>query len=661
MRNKVNIDFEMYSECDLKTHGLSRYMNDPSTQVYMMAWKINDGPKHLWMPWDNMLDPMPAELEDAILAGFEVHAFNAAFEIIVWRLFMVRQFGWIPIPSCQWRCTMAKCGYANLPRSLKQASRVLELGDDGKDVEGHKLMMKMCRPQRGKRVFNVPMQLALGEYCKQDVHAESLVDQQTPTFPARELTIWRLDRKINDRGVPVDLNLCRGAVKILAEANKLAVERLSVLTAGKITSVNQIAKLKEFVAERGVYLPRNVKGTASLGKEALDDLDALDIRDPIAREVLELRQKCSLASVKKMKATIDWADVDSRVRNTLNYYSAGPGRWGGRGPQYQNMVRAESPSEDELDAITSGDFERAIAATKDGDVFDLISRATRSIIMAPAGRRLNISDFAGIECRVLHWLVDDEATLDRFRNNEDLYVVMACKIFNCTPDEIIDPSTGKVWKDNPEAKFRRQVGKVAVLGLGYQMAAGKFAGSCKSMAGVIIDEALAEAVVEIYRMNNPLVVEFWRAVEDSAIYCAKTRKSVACGMVRFRMEGPWMALTLPSGRDLYYFNPRLATGKFGNQVVAYDSHKGRVDLYGGLTTENIVQGTARDLLADALVALERRSQFTVLHVHDEAVTESDEHDDDAPKILHACMEQVAPWAEGCPVAAETHSSIRYTK
>jgi DNA polymerase len=248
--HKVTIDFEMYSECDLKTHGLSRYMNDPSTQVYMMAWKINDGPKHLWMPWDNMLDPMPAELEDAILAGFEVHAFNAAFEIIVWRLFMVRQFGWIPIPSCQWRCTMAKCGYANLPRSLKQASRVLELGDDGKDVEGHKLMMKMCRPQRGKRVFNVPMQLALGEYCKQDVHAESLVDQQTPTFPARELTIWRLDRKINDRGVPVDLNLCRGAVKILAEANKLAVERLSVLTAGKITSVNQIAKLKEFVAER---------------------------------------------------------------------------------------------------------------------------------------------------------------------------------------------------------------------------------------------------------------------------------------------------------------------------------------------------------------------------------------------------------------------------
>jgi DNA polymerase len=661
MRHKVTIDFETYSECDIKTHGLSRYIHDPSTLVYMLAWKIDDGPEHLWVPWDDQgPEEMPAELDAAIAAGYEVHAHNAAFEILVWRVFMVRRYGWRSVPSSQWRCTAAKCAYANLPRSLKLASKALALGDDGKDTEGHKLMLKLCRPQRGRRVFDAPLQLRLGGYCKQDVHAESAVDQQTPKFPARELTIWRLDRKINDRGVPVDLDLCRGAVKILDEANKLALERLRVLTAGTITSINQIAKLKEFVESRGVYLPRNAKGTASLGKEALDALDDMQIEDQLAREVLDLRRKCSLASVKKMKATLDWADTDSRVRNTLNYYSAGPGRWGGRGPQFQNMVRAKTPSDAELIAITSGDYDAAVAATEGGDVFDLISRATRSIIMAPAGRQLNISDFAGIECRVLHWLVGDEATLDRFRNNEDLYVVMACKIFNCQPSDILDPATGKA-RDDTEAKFRRQVGKVAVLGLGYQMGAGKFAGSCKSMAGVIIDEQLAESVVEIYRMTNPLVVDFWRAVEDSAAYCVKTRKAVVCGKVRFRMEGPWMALTLPSGRDLYYFNPRLAIGKFGQPVVAYDSHKGRVDLYGGLTTENIVQGTARDLLADALVLLERKAQFTVLHVHDEAVTESELTDEDAPNILHATMEHVAPWAEGCPVAAETHSSIRYTK
>ena len=85
-------------------------------------------------------------------------------------------------------------------------------------------------------------------------------------------------------------------------------------------------------------------------------------------------------------------------------------------------------------------------------------------------------------------------------------------------------------------------------------------------------------------------------------------------------------ITLPSGRKLCYVKPRIQTNRFGGDGLTYEgvgeSRKWtRIETFGGKLTENIVQATARDLLAEAMLRL-RDAGFEIVHArHDEAVLE----------------------------------------
>jgi DNA polymerase len=667
---RVVVDLESRSRADLESCGTSVYARHPTTEVRCMAYAIDGGEKHVWLPGDEV--PEVFRDPDAIFI-----AHGAAFEIYMHRFQLVAKFGFPPIPTERWECSAARAGFARLPQKLSRLSTFLDLGDFGKDAAGHQNMMQLCRPQVAtliegiyhgghfddnfvKHEWNI-------DYCKQDVVAEERVCQLTPELPERERRIWLLHRKINERGVPVDLELCRGAVTILDRFRLDSCRRLESITDGALTTPDEDEKLKSFLKSRGVDLPqvKNSKGEDrdSLDADAVEFLLVKGVEDDVCREVLTIRKQLAASAIDKYYSALVSADSDGRCREGFKYYGAGPGRWSGNGTQFQNLRRPRKkwPAEC-LAAITSGDYS-LVHELSCGDVFSCLADHVRSIITAPPGRVLVISDFAAIEARMLRWLISDEEGLEVYRrfdagDGHEPYVMQASKIFGLAPDELADSTTKKA---RAEHKDKRQIGKVAELQLGYGAAWEKFKDTVFKWTGIVIDEGFARDVVGGYRSGNPLVPAHWRNLEMAAVQAVKTRREVHCDRVAFRIWKDWLLCRLPSGRDLYYFKPEIGDNKFGNPSVWYLSDRGRKNLYGGLLTENIDQGSSRDKHCDSMLQMDARGVFITMHCHDEVVPEVREGDERAERIVHEAMETVESWAEGLPVKAETHSSRRYTK
>jgi DNA polymerase len=301
-------------------------------------------------------------------------------------------------------------------------------------------------------------------------------------------------------------------------------------------------------------------------------------------------------------------------------------------------------------------------------IFDMLKGCARGIIKAPEGRTLVISDFAGIEARVLHWLCDNERVLDLFRNKQDAYIEAACKIYDVSHEEIATFEGGK-WVIKKAHKDKRQVGKVAELGLGYGMGGDKFQGTAKSMAGIDLDADFAQEVVTKWRDMNPEVTRLWSQLNRAALHVAKTKRTVRLGKLILGWDTKkFLWIQLPSGRKLYYYNARITKNEdWGTPELTYldgEKSKGtfRTKTYGGKLCENAVQAISRDLLVYCMQIIDDAGMDIILHVHDESVTEVDESTAEESKaFIHKAMTTLPPWAAGLPFDAETHISKRYRK
>lgn len=139
----VFLDFETRSRVDLKTAGVYRYAMDPSTDALCLAFAVDGGPVWVWRKGR----PFPTALKRAIDGGALLHAHNAAFERLIWQHVCVPRYGWPEVDLERWRCTAAGAAAVALPRSLADAASALEL-EVAKDLEGKKIMLKLCRPKR---------------------------------------------------------------------------------------------------------------------------------------------------------------------------------------------------------------------------------------------------------------------------------------------------------------------------------------------------------------------------------------------------------------------------------------------------------------------------------------------------------------------------------
>ena len=338
MTETAHLDLESRSTCDLKSAGLYRYWEDPETEVLIVRWRIGDGP--VGGLHDN------AALLKHIFKGGKVVGHNIAFDREGWNRKVAPKFGWPQITIEQTDCTMARCAALALPQGLDQAGKALGLKIH-KDAEGHRLMLRMCKPKKlhpdGSVDWNeTTEQLArLSAYCAQDVLAECAVDAAVPKLSASEKAVWVLDQKINARGVQLDIGLVDRALAVAELAALAANYRVRFLTDGEVHKTTEVAKTVRWLNARGVP-------AKSLAKGGIDDLiictDLFD--DPTARLVVELRRATAKSSVAKYRAMQRSVCADGRVRGTLNYHGASTGRWAGRLIQPQNLPRIGDYSDD---------------------------------------------------------------------------------------------------------------------------------------------------------------------------------------------------------------------------------------------------------------------------------------------------------------------------
>ena len=209
----------------------------------------------------------------------------------------------------------------------------------------------------------------------------------------------------------------------------------------------------------------------------------------------------------------------------------------------------------------------------------------------------------------------------------------------------------------------RQKGKIAELGLGY----GGAAGALVSMGA--LDMGLSEddlpSLVAAWRRANPHITQFWWDVDKAAVEAVTKRAKTRAGRIGFEYRSGILFVMLPSGRKLAYVKPRMAVNKFGREGLTYEGilenkKWGRIETYGPKLVENIVQGTARDLLAEAMLRVERKGYPIVMHCHDEIIAEVSEGSGSVEEMCEV-MAVCPSWAAGLPLRADGYECPFYQK
>lgn len=641
---KLTIDMETRSKIDLKKCGLYRYAEDASTDVLCMAVKVDDTETELWTSRVIQEQPEIPVITSALIQSWInqadiIEAHNASFEFVMWNNVMTR-YGFDPLPIEKMRCSAAKAAAHALPRDLAGACAALALPIQ-KDMAGYRIMMKMCKPDKFGKWNENPLDFAaLCKYCIQDVEAEHCLSNALKDLSPREQEIWRLDQEINSRGVKIDLDAVDNLIYKVQYAEMKLLKEIEEITFGYIKSARQRNAVLDWLKVQGVEMEDLKKKTVT---EELKN-----VPEGKAKRLLEIRQELAKSSVTKLDTMRRWASVrDSRARGMFLYHGASTGRWTSKGIQFQNLPR-ESYGEDDVKAV----LDNGVRDLEEG-VLSAASKCIRGMLIAEEGREFYCADFASIEARVLAWLSGEDKVLRAFEEDLDLYKVAAQDIYGVGYDGV--------------DKGQRQIGKVAVLALGYQGWVGAF----KSMAevyGVQVDDDRAKDIVIAWREKNSNIVAFWAALEYAALQAIKTGQVYVAGPVKFGVKNNFLWMGLPSGRSLCYYAPKVTIiEKFGRmkEAVSFmgqDQYRGwcRCATYGGCLAENATQAVARDLLAEAIRRCESCGFPVSIHCHDEIVSEVGENANDLERFIKTVS--VAPeWAAGCPIKAEGWKGKRYRK
>jgi DNA polymerase bacteriophage-type len=653
--SSLSLDYETKSLIALPDTGPYVYAMHPSTDVWLAAWAFDDmAEPELWYPGQ----PCPPRVGAHILAGGEIRAHNAAFERLITKYVVSPRYGW-PEPDLeQYVCSAAEAAAMSLPRALGALAKVLGV-DAQKDSEGHNLMMRMCRPRSfladGTPVWwNVPERIArLGAYCVDDVKAERACTGCLRRLTSREREIYILSEQINDLGIKIDRDLILAAADIAEEGVNRANALVSTLTAGEVTEVTKVSRLKAWLISEGVQ-------TDSVDKDTVKELLEGEL-SPKVRSVLEQRAIAGRSSIAKLKSILECACTDDRVRGTMMYHGAGTGRWTGKLVQPHNFPRGEV---DDIESFIPDVLERKY------DVIDLftppvvvISSMLRSMLTAAPGKELIAGDYSAIEARVLNWLAGQDDIVRLFAEGKDVYSYNAARLFEIPLSEV---------KKQPH----RQTGKFQELGCGFGMGHKKAVASANTAqyGYLVMSEPRAKEIVDGYRASHPRVVAYWAECNEAAMQAvSKPGAAVTAGPlqnVKFLCAGAYLYIVLPSGRPLVFPAPKIEDamtpwGEMRPQVTFFGVHAPtnqwcQQRLYGGLIVENIVQAVARDLMAEGMLRARDRGYTPILDVHDEVVTEVPVGFGDV-KEYEQLLCELPNWAQGCPVAAEGWRGFRYRK
>ena len=646
----LHIDFETRSNVDLRACGAGRYAADLSTRILCVCWAVDNGPVK-----GSMGEAIPAVFKQAAEEGWQISAFNAMFEQLIWH------YRWPNLPLPQFICTRALVASHGLPQALNRACKSLHIGI-AKDREGTRLINTYSKPRKEGGFNDLKRgsedETKMLRYCAKDVILSRRIIQRIPPLSAFEQEVYDWTVKTNLRGITIDTELATKAEKIATALQTQGNQELGKLTNQKIFAVTQVQRIKSYLKEEfGV-------SAECLDKEAIGELLLQPLPDR-ARRILELRRDLSQTSVKKFSRARLSVCPDGKVRDTLIYHGASTGRWTSQVVQFQNLPRhVVSDPQAAMNLISHGTPELFDVCYKSPML--ALSACIRGLVVPMPGKKLVIVDYNAIEARVLMWAAGQADAVDIFRRKGDIYIEMARTIY----------SNKNLTKENKKERF---LGKTTTLGCGYGMGKIKFQATCEGY-GIDLGEKtecyesqkkgeektttwyspLAQTAVDSYRNRFYKVPEFWRGIQQAAELCVKTGKAYKFLNFTFYRKREYLYMALPSGRNLAYHRPGYDNDGLYYYTEDSQSHtyiKKRT--YGGRLVENAIQALARDILAYGIINLEKAGHGVILTVHDENVIEIED-----PKQLDEISEimcDIPAWAKGCPISAEGFIAERYRK
>lgn len=659
----ILVDIETYSEVDIKTCGLYRYATDPSFEILLVAWATDDGSGFGETQCCDLATgiPFPAELLEAFQSGtVRLIAHNASFERVCFSEYLQRHFpgqylqpGTFLSPD-NWLCTMVMAGSLTLPLALKDVGEVLKTAQQ-KDKEGErliKLFSMPCKPTKsnGYRTRNLPQHypadwVKFKGYCIQDVNTEIDIYKRLKRFPMpdREWHHYRVNERVNDRGVKIDTELVQQAIACDLMLSDAMTKKAYELTG--LENPNSVSQLKSWLDERGIPMD-------SLGKkdvaQMIGELDKNGV-DEEAMDMLKLRLQMAKSSVKKYQAAERCVCPDGRARGLFQFYGASrTGRYSGRNIQLQNLPQNHiSTLEQARDLVKMGCFDMVESIY--GNTPDVLSQLIRTMLVPKEGCEFIVADFSAIEARVLAWEAEEQWVLDAFENGEDLYCATASQMFHVP-----------VVKHGVNGELR-QKGKIATLACGY----GGSSGALISMGALqmgLREEELPE-IIDSWREANPKIVQYWWDVEKAAMTAYKTGERSEIGKIAFEFWSGTLWMVLPSGRRLAYIKPRTQPNRFGRMSLTYEgvgqNHKwSRQETYSGRLVENATQAIARDILAEAMARMEDYGLSIVGHVHDEVIIEAPIGKYTVDEVCKL-MAVKPDWCEGLPLSAAGYLAPAY--
>jgi len=670
---KLSIDFETRSEAIIQDTGALAYAQHPSTEVFCMAIKIDNGDTRLWVNpkfrIPEVVKHFPClptgQIFRLLRKAKTIEAHNAFFEQCIIRYVLD---GWPTIPLKKWRCSAAKAATVSIPRSLDGACEALGLSET-KDKDGYFTMLKMCKPRKPTKHNKAKWHetpedfIKLFRYCIKDVDAEYALSRSLPALSPKELEIWRLDQAINFRGIPVDVPTIKNALILIEEHEARVLEEFQNITG--LNSPRQVQKTLEWLRGKGLKIP-------NLSKPMINK--ALALKKPLPDEVvtvLKARRSLAKSSTGKLSAMINGLNIHNRVCDTMMYHGASTGRWAGMRLQPHNMVRKMPEAWEEILEAVNGGIDLDTFTMFYGDVMQALSGCTRGFIKAPNGKLFLCADFSSVEGCVLAFVAEEEEILQNYRDGKDAYCVFASQIHH-RPYEVIRTGYKEEDEEFVQMRFEGKTGELACGFQGGEQAVKRFAPD--------MPRARREEIVKIWRANREKTVAFWKKQEIMAKAAIKyPMKTYADKYIKWKMRGKFLTCTLPGGKRIYYYNPKIqertikykVKGKHYSKtrkVITFWGVDGKTKrwceqaTYGGKLTENIVQATARNFLAEAMLRLEKAGFKIVFHVHDEVIVEAPGNvsKGEFDRFINTMIE-VPDWGKGCPISADGFTTRRYHK
>jgi len=657
-RPMVYFDTEIKSDVPID-YGRHRFLHGKEADYKCMAWSINSLPTKLWIP--GMAVPSP--FSDP--RGYDFTAFNIQFDQLANNI-VGRRYGFKEIPLDRCHDVMAVAARFGLPQGLANLGDALGVKlpklSTGRELVKLFCTPPFCNPKKDEMWHQMKFR-QLCEYCMRDVDSMKEIINKMPMsgLSESEQHIWQVTAEINATGVPVDHAAVVRINQVVDYYREKEAKKVPLITGGQVQTVGQIKKILVWCGEQGIEMENLQVDTVQQTIDDMLDEDSIVPYNKSVIEILQLRQRLGGAAVKKFKR-LENMTLDGRIMDNLRYHGAGTGRTTGGGFQMLNMPRAKVKPpkgvtyEEAVEDVVESFYNTTVL--QHPQPLEQAKALVRPMIRAKKGKIIMAADWSSIEYILLMWFAGEHEKVERFRAGYDPYMDFATKLFNVEYDAV----TGD----------QRQHSKAPVLGAGYMLGATSLIDYAEGY-GVTMTKEESEYATNFYRNEHPRVKRSWYALKDCA-HNAVRNHGVPYGTHRTtfkviydRAGTHWLKMKLPSGRSLYYCQPRLVAGKYGPVI----KHRG-VDpdtkrwtwiyLKPQRIIENVIQGLGRDILNDGVDRIRAVEYNPVAHVYDEIICEEPEECAEERLIqMTRLMCVPSSWCPDLPLFAEGFVAKRYKK